>query len=102
MSDYDFFKNNPLLPKYEPPKFEPIKFEPINPIKFELINPIKLEPINPIKFEPINPMKYEPPKPPQTTFCGQPGCTGHAGFGSCPPRPGPGLRLGPPGNPMTW
>ena len=36
-------------------------------------------------------------------FCDQAGCPGHpVGSGSFCPRPGPGMGLGPPGNPLTW
>jgi hypothetical protein len=67
---------------------------------FSLGSRISYEPIVP-KFEPI---KFEPIelKQPELYYCGEIGCPGHSGGGACPRRPGPGMGLGPPGNPMTW
>jgi hypothetical protein len=63
------------------PRFEPYSFEPVNPYRFE-----------PKKYEPPL-VKYEPP----LVQLPNP----YLGPGGFPPA-GPGLRLGPPGNPMTW
>ena len=96
--------NEPILPRYEPPRFDPIvPSEPILP----KVEPPRFDPILP--SEPILP-RYEPTRfnilDEQTSYynCGEPGCPGHPAKsgGRCPPTPGPGLGLGPPGNPMTW
>jgi hypothetical protein len=56
------------------------------------------------RTDPVWPKIDLTPKQPEFYHCDELGCLGHtAGVGRrCLPGASPGLRLGPPGDPMTW